>query len=175
MKRALLIVAAGKSSRFGGFPKAFAPIGDKTNVENTIQKAWGYYDRVFLGVSRESYPICENRVENCEVFEIETGNGEAHSLLRCLEYVRMQAPDIVHLSVCWGDAYFLDDQPFAEFINSQRDLPDNVPALVACSVDRNPYAWFETEGDLIQKAHFKGLDGEVDEGIHDQSLFFLSS
>ena len=45
----LLIVASGKSSRFGGFPKAFCRIGAITNAENTIEKSKAVIDKVYIG------------------------------------------------------------------------------------------------------------------------------
>ena len=86
----LLIIASGKSSRFGGFPKAFCQIGDKTNVENTIQMAQKIFDKIYLGVNRNTYTQFVGKIGNCEMFSIVTGQGDAHSILKCMDYLKHQ-------------------------------------------------------------------------------------
>ena len=134
-----MIVASGKSSRFGGFPKALAPIGRGTNVENTIRLARPFFNKIYLAVNKETCSQFERVARYCEVFDIQTGAGEAHSLVQISE--------------------------------AGESISDIVPVLVACANDPLPYAWFETNGLFIRKAHFASTDGPVDCGIHDQSLF----
>lgn len=174
MEHCLLIVAAGKSSRFDGFPKAFVKIGTCTNVENTIKNASQLFDKVFLGVNRETYEAYKDNILGCEMFCIETGNGDAHSLLKCMKYVRTKVPNITRLAVCWGDAFFINGQPFAEIANVMDSMQEDVPVIAACSVDSRPYAWFETEGKVIKRSHFASCDGQVKKELHDQSLFLFN-
>ena len=171
MQKNLLIVASGKSSRFGGYPKAFARIGSVMNVENTIQKAAGQYDRIYVAVNRETYAAYKGTVAGCEMFSIETGNGDAHSLLKCLKHIRGAEPGCGRLAVCWGDACFASSLPFVQIGQAVDRLPGDIPALVACAEDEAPYAWFETAGENIRRSHFAKVDGPVDRGLHDQSLF----
>lgn len=164
----LLIVASGKSSRFGGFPKAFCKIGDKTNADNTIEKAKKLYDKVYIGVNRNTFVEYSKKITGCEMFSIITGQGDAHSILKCLTYVREREPDLKRITVCWGDAVFVDELPFKQIMEGVGDSK----VAVACAMDEHPYAWFETnENDGILRSHFAKDEGFIDEGLHDQSLF----
>lgn len=165
----LLIVAAGKSSRFGGFPKAFCDIGGRMNVENTIYMAHKYYDRIYLGVNQKIYNEYKNKIKNCEMFSIVTGQGDAHSLLKCLKKIEISDKENTNVTICWGDAVFLNEVPFKRLIESSGEK-----VQVACSADENPYAWFDTIGDKISKAHFMKADGAVACGMHDQSIFRMN-
>lgn len=167
MRDVLLIVAAGKSSRFGGFPKAFCEIGKKMNADNTVINARKVFDCVYIGVNHFTYSKYCNAIRGCRMFGIKTGQGDAHSLLKCLRYVREQEKEISRITVCWGDAVFVDEIPFREFLSAA-----NSEVAVACAKDNHPYAWFETNGaDDILKAHFAKEEGNIEKGLHDQSLF----
>lgn len=174
MEHYLLIVAAGKSSRFEGFPKAFVKIGTYTNVENTIQNASRLFNKIFLGVNKETYAVYKNGILGCEMFCIETGNGDAHSLLKCMKYVKERTPNLTCLAVCWGDAFFVNEQPFDEIVDVMDSMQEDIPVIAACSIDLRPYAWFETEGKVIKKSHFASCDIESEKRLHDQSLFLLN-
>lgn len=169
-KKILLIVASGKSSRFGGFPKAFCEIGRKTNADNTIKQAKKVFDKVYIGVNKITYTKFVGKIENCEMFSISTGQGDAHSLLKCLDFITKKEPELKKVCVCWGDAFFVDSRPFEQLI----DGADKSKIAVACAVDKKPYAWFDTneEGEIL-KSHFAKDEGFIDEGLHDQSLFLL--
>ena len=163
---ALLIVAAGKSSRFGGYPKALCNIGNQTNVENTISLAKDYFSEIYLGLNVETHTDLKL---DAKVLKIETGQGDSLSLIRLIRLVMQDNKSIKRLFVCWGDAYFASNKPFDEFtslVNEKDSL------YVACSIDEKPYAWFDVDDDnYIVKSHFKKNDGEIEIGIHDQSLF----
>lgn len=166
----LLIVASGKSSRFGGFPKAFCQIGNKTNAENTIQQAKKYFHKVYIGVNTDTFIQFHDKIAGCEMFHIVTGQGDAHSMLKCLSYIKDQEEQVEQIAVCWGDAVFADSTPFRQLV----DGAGNAKAAVACSMDKNPYAWFETNESFgIIKSHFAGEEGFIDVGLHDQSLFLF--
>lgn len=163
---ALLIVAAGKSSRFGGYPKALCNIGDMTNVENTIALASNYFENIYLGLNVETKTDINVQAK---ILRIETGQGDSLSLLRLIRLIKQENKNIDKLFVCWGDAYFSNNKPFEQF-SSQINENDNL--YVACSNDNNPYAWFDVDDSgYIIKSHFKSKDGDVAIGIHDQSLF----
>lgn len=164
----LLIVASGKSSRFGGFPKAFCQIGDRTNSENTIMHAKKFYDKIYIGVNRNTYQQFHGIMKDCEMFSIVTGQGDAHSMLKCLMHIKDQESNVKNITVCWGDALFVDDTPFIELLNKVQDTK----VSVACALDKKPYAWFDIndEGEILH-AHFAKEEGFINEGLHDQSLF----
>lgn len=168
--RILLIVAAGKSSRFGGFPKAFCQVGNTTVIENTIAKATPYFDKIYVGVNRTIFGEYKDKVKGCTLFSIVTGQGDAHSLLKCMNYIKEcvdQVNDDVDLFFCWGDAYFASSKPFEQFCVNKRVSEIEV----ACALDTNPYAWFDVEDNEIVRAHFAKDEGEIPSGLHDQSLF----
>ena len=163
---ALLIVAAGKSSRFGGYPKALCNVGDMSNAENTIGLAKEVFENIYLGLNVETK--CDINFD-AKVLRVETGQGDSLSLLRLIRQVKVDNPSIKNIFVCWGDAYFVSSKPFVE-ISSQINDADKL--YVACSIDNNPYAWFDVdENGYIVKSHFKSKDGDIEKGIHDQSLF----
>ncbi len=170
-KNVLLIVAAGKASRFGGFPKAFCNIGTTTNVENTIKQADRFFQNVYLGVNRDTFARFRDQIDHCEMFPITTGQGDAHSLLKCMDYVREKEPGLKRIYTCWGDAFFVDEQPFEQFTGKVEE--GGYKAAVACALDQKPYAWFElNDKEEIIKSHFASEEKKpVESGMHDQSLF----
>ncbi len=174
-RKILLIVASGKSTRFGGYPKAFVPIGDKLVVENTVHLAKPMFDEIYIAVNEETYAVYKDKITGCRMFPIVTGNGDAHSVLKCLKFLRMKEKDMTKVTVCWGDAYFTDSSPLAEAASCMESLPDSVPAAVLCSLDSEPYAWFELDKAYVKKTHFAGQESGVTYGVHDQSLFVLTT
>lgn len=166
----LLIVAAGKSSRFGGFPKALCRIGNRTNAENTIQQAMKVYDKIYIGVNRDTYAKFNGQIADCEMFSIVTGQGDAHSILKCLDYIKVREKNIKEITICWGDAVFVDEIPFKKFLKKA----SGTKVAVACSVDPHPYAWFETDKkNGIVKALFANNEIDIEKGLHDQSIFLF--
>lgn len=166
----LLIVASGKSSRFGGFPKAFCRLGAITNAENTIVKSKSIVDKVYIGVNEKIYRQFHQSIKGCEMFSIKTGQGDAHSLLKCIKHIKEKETNIGKLLVCWGDAVFASSKPFEELVRAEGEV------VVACSMDKTPYAWFDSnEYGGILKAHFAKEEGFIEEGLHDQSLFLFDA
>lgn len=170
LRKVLLIVAAGKSTRFGGFPKAFCCIGERTIIENTIIQSKDFYDKVYIGVNKDTFARYADKIKEGEMFSIIMGQGDAHSLLKCLSYIKKRENNIRNITVCWGDAIFVDSTPFEELLVG---FGSNKVA-VACSKDRFPYAWFDidTNNEII-KSHFALKDGVTKIGLHDQSLFIM--
>lgn len=168
MNKALLIVAAGKSSRFGGYPKALCMLKDDTNAANTIKYARKVFDDIYLGLNSETIKEYPNLNVDAKILDITTGQGDAMSFLKLVRLIKKDNPNLDRLYMCWGDAFFVDEIPFIEFDNKIENDEWNV----ACSIDDKPYAWFDTdEKGYIIRSHFKKSDGEIDKGIHDQSLF----
>lgn len=163
----LLIVASGKSSRFGGDPKAFCKIGKMMNAENTIIQAKELFDEIYIGVNQSTYNVFNNKIENCHMFSIKTGQGDAHSLLKCLMYIKEHEKQVEKVVVCWGDALFVGREPFEVLVSNGK-----APVNVACALDPEPYAWFDVNSlNEITKSHFAKNEGVISCGIHDQSLF----
>ena len=145
MENSLAIFAAGKSSRFGGFPKAFCDLGEVKNVENTINLARKHFQNIYLVVNRETYAAgITGGLKDVKVISIVTGQGDADSVLKGLRYIVDKSTQDI-LTACWGDAVFLSDEPFCEMNKSLINWSVASPVLVGCSWDRNPYAWFDTD------------------------------
>lgn len=170
MRKILLIVAAGKSSRFGGFPKGFCKIGKGCVIDNTIAKSKKYFDDIYLGLNDSIYEEYSEKIKGCNVFGIKTGHGDAHSILKCLEHIRKVERCVDKIAICWGDVIFTSEVPFKE-MNIQGT---EYQAVAICSVDNDPYAWFEVDESMnIVKSFFKKNCGQIARGIHDQSLFYF--
>lgn len=167
----LLILASGKSSRFGGYPKAFCSLKTVSVVQNTINQAVGTFKKVYLALNYEVYPIYKDKVYGCTIFAIETGLGDAHSLLKALRYVIQHERRVEKIAVCWGDAVFVNSKIFTKA--AECTLDKDTLGMVLCSFDKNPYAWFDIKGDFICCAHFVKDIGRIRWGIHDQSLFLF--
>lgn len=168
MKRILLILAAGKSSRFGGYPKAFCDINGGPIAQHTVNLASDYYDDCYLAINKELYHNYKDAVKGCIVLEIATGQGDAHSFLRAARKIR----DYIGagmITLCWGDTVFLGDRIFR--LAAGTEISDNSVGVAFCAIDDDPYAWFETDGDKIKASHFRSDGREVNSGIHDQSVF----
>ncbi len=172
MADSLVIFAAGKSSRFGGFPKAFCDLGQGRNVENTIRLARERFRNIYLIVNEETCAAgITDGLDGAEVISIVTGQGDADSILKGLRHIADKAaPDIV--TACWGDAVFLSSEPFDEMKKARSAWDPASPVLVGCSWDRDPYAWFDTYGWKIIRSHFKKREpDQCVMGLHDQSVF----
>lgn len=169
----MLIVASGKSSRFGGFPKAFCDIGKGLlNAQNTVNYAKKYFEKIYVALNEETYARYKEKLSDCEVIKIKTGHGDAHSLLRSLWVIQCREHGLEDIYFCWGDAVFSNGDPIEEFVAEIEDCRPFVG--VACAVDQRPYAWFDIVDDVIAKSHFASDEPAPEEGVHDQSLFFAN-
>lgn len=172
MSHLLAIIASGKSTRFGGFPKAFCSLGKMRNVERTICLAKPYFDEIFVVVNQETHAtgFCDRL--DAKIISIVTGQGDADSLLKALQQIRMQSEASGMVTACWGDAVFVNEEPFKKMKEYAGAWNTETGILVGCSVDQEPYAWFETDGNVICRSHFRKLESDpCSEGLHDQSIF----
>jgi hypothetical protein len=101
---------------------------------------------------------------------IETGLGDAHSMLRALSLVREKSPLTEYVAVCWGDTVFKGGEIFKHTVTLMDGFESNAGYAV-CSEDRKPYAWFDLAGGTITGAHFANCEPAPDKAVHDQSLF----
>lgn len=181
MRKVLIFVASGFSTRMGGFPKGLALVNGKPVIANAIDCAIPYYDDIYVicNFKTESHfqkVLLENGVKDVNLRPIITGKGDAESVLKSIMIVKNELKQNFDCTFCWGDAFFVSEQPFSCMIDAKLDSV--TPILVGCSVDMNPYAYFDVyteNGDFskakIKKSYFKKKDGEVPVGIHDQCIF----
>lgn len=170
-KNILLILASGKSSRFGGFPKAFCTVNDTYVVQRTVDFSCPYFDEIYLVINNEVYPQYKNVIKGCKTISIRTGQGDSHSFLRAVRLIKTEQ-DVEGITLCWGDTFYQDD---AIFKRASEIRPDKSSVGISLSsIDPEPYAWYELDGDKIKASRFKDKDGVVKEGIHDQSVFVFN-
>ena len=172
MDNALLILASGKSSRFGGFPKAFCTIDGEYIAQRTVDVTGTLFENVYLAVNEDIYAKYGQRITGCKTFAIHTGQGDAHSFLRAARFVKADCK-AKFVTLCWGDTVYLDDTPFRKALEEAPRLGAKAVGSAVCAIDREPYAWFEVERDLIVESHFRSSDGIVAKGVHDQSVFMF--
>ena len=168
----LLILASGKSSRFGGYPKAFCKINNEYVIQRSINLGKKYYDRIYAVISREIYPEYKDAAKDCKTLCIGTGQGDAHSFLRAARLIRKDCR-ADRMTLCWGDTFFMNGQIFKRA--AAAEIKESSAGISLCSVDPKPYAWYETEGDTIKAARFRNTDGVIESGIHDQSVFIFTT
>ena len=167
---AFLILASGKSSRFGGYPKAFCKIDENYIAQRTVDIGGTYFDQSYLVINREIYPNYKDAVKGCKTLSIGTGQGDSHSFLRAVRLIKDDC-GADKITLCWGDTFYLDDEVFKKAgAITDEDMKDCV-GISYSSVDPEPYAWYETNGALIKASHFRDKEGVVEIGIHDQSIF----
>ena len=177
MKNILLFLCSGTSSRFNGKTKALAKIsGSETVIEFNLKKV-SDFDQVYIVANETNYSEFEKlNLENVKLIKIKTGNGDADSLLNALKELqkvqKIEDFENTSLTFCWGDTVFLSDTIFKKLVKkTSEDLS------VPCSLDKNPYAYFDfitdsgnIDGSKILKSHFK-TEKSVEIGLHDQSIF----
>lgn len=173
MKNILLFLCSGTSSRFNGKTKALAKISGTTVIEFNLKNV-SEFDQVYIVTNETNYSEFEKlNLDNVKLIKIKTGNGDADSLLNALkELQKTEDFENTSLTFCWGDTVFLNDIIFKKLIKeNSEDL------LVPCSLDKNPYAYFDfitdsgnIDGSKILKSHFK-TEKSVEMGLHDQSIF----
>ena len=172
--RILLILAAGKSSRFGGFPKAFCRFGDEYLAQKTVDLASSYYGTVYIAVNDEVYPEFRDALENCHVIHIPTGQGDSHSFLRALRII-VKETSCNKITLCWGDTAYLDKAVFRSAASAADALSGDVAGVSLCSEDDDPYAWYDIDGSLIRRSNFRTEGCSVGKGMHDQSIFVFDT
>ena len=172
--RVLLILAAGKSSRFGGFPKAFCRFGGEYLAQKTADLASAYYGTIYIAVNDEVYPSYKDAVKGCRMIHIPTGQGDSHSFLRALRLIGKDR-ECEKITLCWGDTAYLDKTVFGSAADAADMLSEDLVGISLCSVDKDPYAWYETEGGVIRGSNFRTDACRVSKGLYDQSIFVFDS
>lgn len=180
MKKILIFVASGFSTRMGGFPKALAKVGKTRVVLNAINNAKEYFDDIYIICNAMTKPQFEEVISEdgnrAKVRNIVTGKGDAESVWKSLVLVQNELGEIFDATFCWGDAFFATDKAFSAMMSFDINIAKSL--VVGCSDDNDPYAYFDiyTEGGslnrlFVKKSYFKKRDGGIDRGVHDQCIF----
>lgn len=181
MRKVLIFVASGFSTRMGGFPKGLSLVNGKPVIANAIDCARPYFDDIYIICNYKTELHFQNVLSEYEVKDVNlrpivTGKGDAESVLKSIMIVKEELKQNFDCTFCWGDAFFVSAQPFSSMTSAKLDSVSSI--LVGCSVDKNPYAYFDVyteDGDFstakIKKSYFKKKDGDVPVGIHDQCIF----
>ena len=180
MKKILIFVASGFSTRMGGYPKALAKIGQSRVILNAINNAEKYYDDIFIicnSMTKSQFEgVISEDGNRAKVRDIVTGKGDAESVWKSLILVQKEIGEVCDATFCWGDAFFATDQAFSAI--SAYDIESVKSLVVGCSDDIDPYAYFDVytkNGSLnqlyVKRSYFKNRDGSVDRGVHDQCIF----
>lgn len=186
MRKILIFVASGFSSRMGGFPKALAEVSGTPVIVHAMNCSKAYYDDIFIICNEKTFPSFNEVVEkygcNAAVRTIITGKGDAESVWKSLKLVEEEVGEAFDCTFCWGDAYFATPEAFKRMMNPCIRIEEVPSILVGCSIDTSPYAYFDfrtTGGDMgrmeIWKSYFKKRDGSVSLGMHDQCIFRCTS
>lgn len=185
MNKVLIFVASGFSTRMGGFPKGLSMVNDKPVLVNAIDNARNLYDSIYVICNYKTQEhfekvLAEYNMDNVNIRPIITGKGDAESVLKSIELVTQEIGNIFDCTFCWGDAFFISVSPFSKILQANLNQASSI--LVGCSVDNDPYAYFDIEtvegnldSALIKKSYFKKRDGAVPVGIHDQCIFRCNS
>lgn len=180
MGHVLIFVASGFSTRMGGFPKALVKINNVPVIAHAIREARSFYDCIYVICNFETqnqFATVLNQYQLPALLRpIVTGKGDAESVLKSIKLVQKELGGDFDCTFCWGDAFFTSSLPFQTMMSV--DLTASTPLWVGCSVDRNPYAYFDIQTDKgnilgakIIKSYFKKRDGGVPVGFHDQCIF----
>lgn len=182
MRKILIFVASGFSTRMGGFPKALAEVDGTPVIIHALNRAEGYYDSVYIICNEHTFPAFNEAVgkhgRDVAVQIIVTGKGDAESVWKSLRLVERETGDAFDCTFCWGDVYFATSEAFRGMMNPRIRIEEIPSILVGCSIDIDPYAYFDfrtTSGDMehmeICHSYFKKKNGSVTLGMHDQCIF----
>ena len=184
-KSKLYIIAAGLSSRMGGYPKHLCTIDGQgmTNIENTLFLAYMHYDEIVVVLNKNLAK--EYAVETTNIAEkyrakvkfIESGKGDGHAIYEAIK----DEKDYDEVTCVWGDTYFSNIDIFQSKIHA--DL-----LTVVCAKDISPYCYINVYNDwffsclykntykTIESMYFKS-DYPIKENrkyLHDQSTFVVN-
>ena len=125
-KRILFILAAGNSTRFLGIPKELIRVNNKYNIENTLEKCFQKFDKIYIVTNKQKFPSLvevliditknnENKdlLKNCETIYIESGFGSGDAIIKMYnEFLKKEEFKTTtnDFYLLWGDAYITDER-----------------------------------------------------------------
>lgn len=176
----LYIIAAGLSSRMGGYPKHLCVIDNKgtTNIENTLSLACNNYDEIVIVINKmlateytvKTIDIAEKY--NAKIKFIESGKGDGHAVYEAIK----DEQDYEEVTCIWGDTYFCSSFIFELNISSKL-------LNVVCANETSPYCYIKTKNPsdcgLYRNISFMKFKSDYpiknnEKYLHDQSTFVIN-
>lgn len=174
-KRKLYIIAAGLSSRMGGYPKHLCYIDEAgtTNLEHTLYFAKYFYDNIVIVINKllsEEYVLKTKDIANkynAEVKQIESGKGDGHAVYEAIK----DENEFKYVTCIWGDTYFTDNTIFRIY-----ETPQVLNVVSANEI--SPYCYIKLN-DFSNEIESMMFANEIPpkantKYLHDQSTFFIN-
>lgn len=179
----LFIIAAGKGSRMGNttMPKAFSDVGGKSNIQNTLEKAYGKFSKAYIVANsalRDVWTAIDRNLDveiEHELIFIESGLGDGHAVLAALKQCSTIQDVFLDpfVAIVWGDVYIPDENIFTELIKNNSNI---VYGKIPVVKEENPYVTILTDESLtVTGADFRKMGEGHATGFHDQSVFLFNS
>jgi len=166
----ILIMAAGKSSRFGK-AKCLTKIGKTTVLENLIKLAKSSRNRVIVVVSNNVFEqdlemiktICDKT--HTIIINSKYTNGTANNLKDYAKYVASDA------FIMWSDIIVADESNFVKFLKTDFNHVLTIPVVF----EKEPYAavLVDDSGVPFDMLYSKKTGERPVEGYHDQCIFYI--
>lgn len=176
----LFIIAAGKGTRMsalGSLPKALMDVGGKSNLQNTLEKAEGKFDQIYIVANSALEDVWLREMDkiksssNHKLIFIESGLGDGHAVLAALRH-RNVVGSSKFVTIVWGDVYVPDAGIFAELLSNTQHIEFG---KVPVANEYKPYVTILTNDALvITGADFTKLGEGHSVGFHDQSIFLFN-
>lgn len=164
-KNTLFIVAAGVGSRMNSLlPKALFEINGISNIQNTINLATPYFDKIYVVANSlaKEYWTATN-IKN--IIYINSGRGDGHAVREALIHYNGSKDE--NITICWGDLYFLDHTIF-ETLKSKEYSSGVIPVTFKV----NPYVTILHDSNYLATGVDSSKHGEVHgSGFQDNGIF----
>lgn len=163
----LFIVAAGVGSRMNSLlPKALFEINGIPNIQNTINLARPYFNHICIVANEAAKDQWSNyKFDNTSIMYIKSGRGDGHAVREALKKYNGQKDE--HITICWGDLYFLDDSLF-EMTNRKNYSSGLMPVTFKI----NPYVTILHDSNYLATGVDSSKYGEIHgSGFQDNGIF----
>lgn len=162
-----LIIAAGKGSRFGDFPKVLVPFKDLTLLDYNIIKLKYYVDIIYVvchSSHKEAFDSIIDCYEDVILIILDNQDGDGDAVLQALGIIK----PISKILLVWGDC-ICNDKILRQLIdNSKADLN------IAVQFEEKPYVRINvSEDNNIEDVEFSKYKKIKGSGFHDLSAFLF--
>lgn len=161
------IMCAGKQSRFNSqTPKALMKIKDTTILQNNINFALQYSDKVIIVASVDNFHYFEKyKSNNVDVIKIISGFGCGDAVLKALSLYYTTKEDTCF--IMWGDSIQYDKRVFTYSLTKY-----NNNIIIPVTYEKEPYVQIKHSHLNATKVLFTKYGDKTYSGWHDLSIFF---